>query len=814
MKITDKLGKEWIFFDGGSGTLLQKAGLAPGELPETWNLTHPQQIEELYSGYLNAGCDFFNTNTFGANRLKYPDNIEQIVSEAVRLARLAREKTGRTDACIALDLGPTGKLLEPMGDLSFEDAVSLYAEVVRSGAQAGADLVLIETMSDSYETKAAVLAAKENCDLPVFVTMTFDASGKTLTGGTPESMTAMLEGLGVDALGINCSLGPREMIPTVKRFLDAASVPVVVNPNAGLPRIEDGVTVYDIGPEEFAAQMAEIAALGVQGVGGCCGTTPEHIRRLIETVRPMPFVPETAKNHTVICSFSQTVEIGDRPIIIGERINPTGKKKLKAALVSGDMDYVLGEGLKQEAQGADVLDVNTGLPGIDEAAVLSGAVKGLQGILSLPLQIDTADPAAMEAAMRLYNGKPMVNSVNGKQEVMDKVFPLIRKYGGVVVALLLDEDGIPQTVEGRLAIARRILAEADRYGIQPKDIVFDALALTISAEPEAALTALGTIAKIRTELGGHSILGVSNISFGLPRREIVNSHFLSMALYAGLSCAILNPGSEEMRESIRAYLALSGKDPQCGEYISVYAGTKAPSAQAAASGSTVKSGTAGTDARSTAKSAATDAEMTIGACIERGLVQRAGLQTEKQIAGGWDAMEIVNQEVIPALDRVGKDFEKNVIFLPQLIQSAEAAKAAFAAVKQSMQGTTREIKGKVILATVKGDIHDIGKNIVKVLMENYGYEVIDLGRDVDPQMIVDTARSEQVRLVGLSALMTTTVPSMEETIRLLHQELPGVLTMVGGAVMNEETAARIGADYYGKDAMASVRICDQVFSGN
>ena len=807
MKITDKLGKEWVFFDGGSGTLLQKAGLAPGELPETWNLTHPVQVEELYCGYLNAGCDVFNTNTFGANRLKYPDDLEQIVMEAVRLACSAREKTGRTDAWIALDLGPTGKLLEPMGELAFEDAVSLYAEVVRYGAQAGADLVLIETMSDSYETKAAVLAAKENCDLPVIVTMTFDASGKMLTGGTPESMTAMLEGLGVDALGINCSLGPREMIPAVKRFLDAASVPVVVNPNAGLPRIENGITVYDIGPEDFAAQMAEIAALGVQGVGGCCGTTPEHIRRVIAAVRPMPFVPQTVKERTVISSFSQTVEIGDRPVVIGERLNPTGKKKLKAALVSGDMDYVLGEGLKQEEQGADVLDVNAGLPGIDEAAVLSRCITSLQGILALPLQIDTADPAAMEAAMRRYNGKPMVNSVNGKQEEMDKVFPLIRKYGGVVVALLLDEDGIPQTAEGRLAIARRILTEAARYGIRQKDIVFDALALTISAEPDAAMTALQTITGIRTELAGHSILGVSNISFGLPRREIVNSHFLTMALYAGLSCAILNPGSEEMRESIRAYLAISGKDPQCGEYISVYAGTKAPSAQAAPAKADAAAG-----AKPSRNAEGTD--MTIAACIERGLVQRAGQLTGKEISGGRDAMDIVNQEVIPALDRIGKDFEKNVIFLPQLIQSAEAAKAAFAAVKESMQGTVRETKGKVVLATVKGDIHDIGKNIVKVLMENYGYEVIDLGRDVDPQIIVDTARREQVRLVGLSALMTTTVPSMEETIRLLHEELPDVLTMVGGAVMTEEIARRIGADFYGKDAMASVRICDQVFSGN
>ena len=799
MNLLDKLGKEWLFCDGGMGTILQAKGLAGGELPETWNLKRPRDILDLHCAYLEAGADIFNTNTFGANALKYPDNLEEIVRAAVRLAKEARVRTGREDAFIALDIGPTGKLLEPMGDLPFERAVELFAQVVRIGASEGADLVLIETMSDGYEAKAAVLAAKENCDLPVLVTTIYDSKGKLLTGGSVDSTVAMLEGLKVDGLGVNCGLGPEQMYPIVKRLTEVASVPLVVNPNAGLPRSENGRTVYDVGPEEFSDWMARLASLGIHVAGGCCGTTPDHIRRTIEKVSKLPFKRPFPKKRTVVTSFSQAVEIGPRPVIIGERINPTGKKKFKEALRSRDIEYILSEGLRQEDAGAHILDVNVGLPEIDEPGMMESVVTRLQSVLALPLQIDTSDPAAMERGMRLYNGKPMVNSVNGKRESIEAVMPLVAKYGGVLVGLALDEEGIPDTAEGRIRVAEKIYAAAKEYGIPREDIVIDGLAMTISSDTGSAGVTLETLRRIRDDFGGHTILGVSNISFGLPRREIINSHFLTMAMENGLSCAIINPGNEAMMQSYRAFLALRDLDENCMSYISAYAGTSAP----------VSAGKAPLAGAAVPERAAEGA-MGLSESIERGMACSAEAATRAALESR-DPMEIINEDLIPALDRVGQGFEKGTVFLPQLLMSAESAKAAFEVIKERMAGSGREIKGRIILATVKGDIHDIGKNIVKVMLENYGYDIIDLGKDVAPETIVETAIRENIRLVGLSALMTTTVVSMEETIKLLREKKPDTLVVVGGAVMTQEYADAIGADCYAKDAMASVRYADSVF---
>lgn len=787
MKFIERLGKEWLFFDGGMGSILQERGLAAGELPETWNITRPEEIQSIHRAYLDAGSDIINTNTFGANALKFPDNLREIVEAAVSNAKEARRQSGREDAYIALDLGPTGRLLQPMGDLPFEQAVELFGEVVRIGAAAGVDLVLIETMSDSYELKAAVLAAKENCVLPVLATVIFDENGKMLTGGTVDSVAAMLEGLRVDALGVNCGLGPKQMLPIVKRLTEVSSLPVIVNPNAGLPRSENGKTVYDIDADEFAALMGEIADLGVQVLGGCCGTTPAHIRKMIETCKGHYFVPVEPKHRTVVSSFSQAVEIGQKPVIIGERINPTGKSKFKAALRENNIEYILSEGLAQEDNGAHILDVNVGMPEIDEPAMMERVVTRLQGVTALPLQIDTSDTAAMERGMRLYNGKPMINSVSGKRESMEAVFPLVKKYGGVVVGLTLDENGIPDSAEGRVQIAKKIYDTAVQYGIGKEDIVIDGLAMTISSDSRSALVTLETLRRVRDELGGHTILGVSNISFGLPQREIINANFFTMALQNGLSCAIINPNTDAMMRAYRAFLALTDQDVQCAGYIAAYGNQPTVAPQAAA-----------------------DSAIPLGESIERGLREHAA-QAAKAALQTVPPLELVNTELIPALDRVGKGFEAGTVFLPQLLMSAEAAKAAFEVVKDAMRGAPQATRGKIILATVKGDIHDIGKNIVKVLLENYGYQVLDLGKDVAPEVIVDTAIQEEVALIGLSALMTTTVVSMEQTIRLLREKKPDAKVVVGGAVLTQEYADSIGADCYARDAMATVHYADSVF---
>ncbi len=801
--IMEEIGKRKVFCDGGMGSLLQARGLKAGELPETWNLLRPEIIREIHGAYLDAGCDIVTTNTFGANRLKYPEGgvfaLNDIVKAAVENARQAVEKAGR--GFVALDLGPTGKLLKPLGDLDFDDACNIYGEVVRAGSEAGADLVLIETMSDGYEAKAAILAAKENCDLPVFATMIFDGKGKLLTGGNVESTVALLEGLGVDALGINCGLGPVQMKGILKDILACASIPVMVNPNAGLPRSENGTTVYDIDEDQFADVMEEIGQMGANVLGGCCGTTPAHIRKLTKRCRDQIQILPGEKNQTVVSSYTHGVLIDRDPVIIGERINPTGKSRFKQALREHNLEYILQEAVAQQDNGAHVLDVNVGLPEIDEPRMMEEVVKELQSIIDLPLQIDTSDMAAMERAMRVYNGKPLINSVNGKKESMEAVFPLVKRYGGVVVALTLDEEGIPDTAQGRVRIAKKIYDTAARYGIKAKDILIDGLCLTVSSDSKGALTTLETLRRVRDELGGKTILGVSNISFGLPQREIVNGAFFTMALANGLNAAIINPNSQVMMKAYYSFRALADLDSQCGDYIQVYGGAPKAEGPLTQSGPGCGMGP-GEDG------------MGLGDCIRRGLKEKAH-QAVEALLEQREALEIINEEMIPALDAVGKGFEQGTVFLPQLLMSAEAAKAAFDVIKERMsqKGQTRKKKGTIILATVKGDIHDIGKNIVKVLLENYSYEVADLGKDVAPERIVEEAVKGQVPLVGLSALMTTTVPSMEETIKQLRKEAPWAKVMVGGAVLTEEYARTIGADRYCRDAMASVNYAESVMGG-
>ena len=792
--ILERLGKELLYFDGGMGTLLQERGLKPGELPETWNLEHADEVTEIHRQYFEAGSDIVLTNTFGANAIKFHNSeyeLREIVTAAVsnvKKAALLGVHDGRK-VYTALDVGPTGKLLKPMGDLSFEDAYEAFKETMQYGEAAGADLIHIETMSDSYEVKAAVLAAKENTSLPVFATLIFDEKGKLLTGGDVPSVVAMLEGLRVDALGINCGMGPKQMMPILKELVKYTSVPIIVKPNAGLPKQKDGEVYYDVRPEEFAELMKEIVTSGACVIGGCCGTTPEHIRAMVQNTRGMSVIPPVKKDFTIVSSYGQAVILGKKPMIIGERINPTGKKLFKQALKDHDIDYILKEGITQQDKGAHLLDVNVGLPDINEVEMMREVVTELQSVSSLPLQIDTVDTQAMEAAMRIYNGKPMINSVNGKQESMDAVFPLIQRYGGVVVGLTLDEEGIPKTAEGRIKVAGKIIEEAKKYGIDKKDIVIDVLTMTISSEADGAKITLDALKGVRETYGVCTVLGVSNISFGLPYRPAINSNFYTMAMQNGLSAGIINPSSEDMMRSYYSFCALMNYDENCEAYIRQY-GNQTSSAPVSRK-----------------------AEITLKEAIEKGLKEEAH-HTTRKLLGEMEPLDIINQYLIPALDEVGKGFEKGTVFLPQLLMSADAAKIAFAVLKEQLakSGDNLQKKNRVILATVKGDIHDIGKNIVKVLMENYSFDVLDLGKDVPPETIVDTAIKEDIRLVGLSALMTTTVVSMEETIRLLRERKPDCKVMVGGAVLNQEYADMIGADFYGKDAMQSVYYAQSVFA--
>lgn len=789
MNFRNFLKENIVRLDGGMGTLLQAEGLAAGELPERWNVTHPDVVTAIHKAYYEAGSHVVSANTFGANILHYsPEELEQVVAAAVANARAAQTQAAVDHPTyVALDVGPTGRLLKPLGDLDFEDAVEVFAATVRLGVKYGVDLILIETVNDCYETKAAVLAAKENSDLPILVSNAYGEDGKLMTGASPAAMVAMLEGLGVDAIGANCSLGPEGLRGVVRQLLDAASVPVILKPNAGLPRVEDGRTVYDVSAWEFAEDMCDMVEGGVNVIGGCCGTTPDYIRALTEATKETIPVAVDAKHHTVVSSYTHAVCFGDDPLLIGERINPTGKKRFKQALAEGDMDYILNEGLTQAEAGAHILDVNVGLPGIDEGAVLTDAVSRLQEVCDLPLQIDTADPVAMESALRRYNGKPLINSVNGKRESMEAVFPLVKKYGGVVIALTLDEEGIPATAEGRIEIARKILDTAKAYGIDKKDIVFDTLTMAVSADPAAAKTTLAALKYIREEMGCHTSLGVSNVSFGLPNREAVNSAFFALALENGLSAAIMNPHSAEMMKTYYAYRALSGIDRNCADYVAV-ADSFATTVTAA------KAVTAepqqGTDLQQ---------------AIIKGLRDRAAVLAQEMLASKAP-MEIVNDEVIPALNRVGEGFERKTLFLPQLLMAAEAAQVVAEQVKAAMSGGEKApAKATFVLATVQGDIHDIGKNIVGLLLDNYGFDVVDLGRDVAPEAILDAVREHRAPLVGLSALMTTTVPAMEATIRLLKEQAPWCKVIVGGAVLTPEYAAQIGADGYGKDAMETVR---------
>ncbi len=792
MKITELIKNQIVYFDGGMGTLLQERGLGAGEFPETWNIIRPEVVTEIHRSYYEAGANIIKTNTFGANCLKF-DNLEEIVTRAVENANKARE--GFANAYIALDIGPIGKMLKPLGDLDFERAVEIFAETIKIGSALDVDLILIETMNDSYETKAAVLAAKENSSLPIFVTTVYDENAKLMTGADPKCMVALLEGLGADAIGLNCSLGPEQMKRIVPMIVEEASVPVIVNPNAGLPHSENGRTVYDVDADKFSDIMAEIAESGARILGGCCGTTPEFIRKTIEKTKGLKPGPIKFKNTTLVSSYTHAVEIGPSPVLIGERINPTGKSKFKEALRQNNMDYILNEGIAQQEKGVQILDVNVGLPEIDEVEMLKNAVFELQSVVDLPLQIDTVNIAAMEQSMRLYNGKPLVNSVNGKIKNMNEVFPLIKKYGGTLIALTIDEDGIPDTVEGRLRIAEKIIQTAEEYGIDKKDIIVDPLAMTISSDTNSANITLETVKRLN-ERGIKTSLGVSNISFGLPNREFVTSTFFAMALQNGLNCAIMNPYSQEMMKVYYCFNALTNRDVNCTKYIDFCSAVVTQTVSAAAP--------AGVNADG-------PDDEPLKKAIIKGLKEQAAAITAEMLKT-LSPLDLIDTQIIPALDIVGKGFEEKTVFLPQLLMSAEASKASFDVVKASMTSNNESVKGRIILATVKGDIHDIGKNIVKVLLENYGYEVIDLGKDVPPELVCETAVKQEINLVGLSALMTTTVPSMEETIRLLRRKRPQCRVVVGGAVLTQEYADMIGADYYAKDAMETVRYAEEFFA--
>lgn len=794
MNIRNLLGKQRLYFDGGMGTLLQAAGLKPGEKPELWNITHSESVKNIHLDYLNAGSNIISTNTFGANSLKF-DNLEQIIALALKNAKDAIKESGRNDCFTALDVGPLGKMLEPLGDMSFERAVELFSESISLGAKHGADLIIIETMNDCYETKAAVVAAKESCELPIFVSNVFDENKKLMTGADPKAMIAMLESLGVDAIGMNCSLGPKQMLNVTEDYMEYASLPVIVQPNAGMPRTENGKTVFDITADEFSDYAVKMAEMGVSILGGCCGTTPAYIKKVVEKTKDIPYTVPEKKNITMVSSYTHAVEIGRVPVLIGERINPTGKSKFKQALRDNNIAYIINEGVSQQEKGVHILDVNVGLPEIDEDKMLVTAVRELQSVLDLPLQLDSVKVSSLEKAMRIYNGKPLINSVNGKQESLDGILPLVKKYGGTLIALTIDENGIPDTAEGRCAIAEKIVRECEKYGIDKKDIIVDPLAMTVSSDDESGKITLESVRLIKEKLGLKTSLGVSNISFGLPDRENINALFTALAFGAGLDCAIMNPYSVAMMRSYHTYLALSGQDKGCMNYIDFAENNKTETV-------TVSGGN---------KSEEKDSASALQRAIIKGIKSDAYTAAKVSLQQK-DPLSVINEEIVPALDTVGKRFEEKKMYLPQLLMSAEAASKAFEAVKETLPEGKSESKGKIILATVKGDIHDIGKNIVRTLLENYGYEVIDLGKDVDPVKVLETAKAEKVRLVGLSALMTTTTEAMAETVKLINESLPDTKTVVGGAVLTEEFAGMIGASYYAKDAMDTVRFAEEFFA--
>lgn len=773
MDFTSLRMQEFILLDGGMGTMLH---LTAGEIPEALNLSDPERIAAVHRAYYAAGSQILYANTFGANRLKLADT-DLDPAACIRAAiRIAKEATNGA-ACVALDVGPTGQLLQPNGMLSFEEAYACYREVIIAGTEAGADLIVIETMSDLLEMKAALLAAKEHSHLPVLCTMTFTETGRTFTGCPVSAMALTLEGLQADAIGINCSLGPREMLPMIRELADWTSLPLIVKPNAGLP---DPVTgIYHITPEEFANYLCAFADCGVQFFGGCCGTTPDYIaavRQKLESKRRARriFHPQAA-----VCSGTKTVVL-DQPKVIGERINPTGKKRMREALQQGDLDYLRSEAIAQTQAGADLLDVNVGTPGIDEPVMLPAAVRAVMEVSDLPLQLDSSDPAALEAALRIYPGKAIVNSVCGKEASLAAVLPLVKHYGAAVVGLTLDENGIPATASERFRIAERILQRALSLGIPKEDVYIDCLTLTASTGESGPVETIAAMRRVRMELGLQTVLGVSNISFGLPNRPLINRNFLNMALSNGLTLPILNPKAEDMMDTIRTYRMLAGFDVNCADYIAHYQDTV------------------------NASPVPLSSTFSLSEAVAHGMKQEAARLTKEALLS-QAPMAIINEHLIPALDTVGAQYEAGTLFLPQLIQAATAAQSAFAVLKQSFTDRSEaQSKGTIVIATVQGDVHDIGKNIVKLLLENYGYTVIDLGKDVAPERIVEAAVQYRVSLVGLSALMTTTVPAMAATIALLHERMPQCKVVVGGAVLTEEYAMEIGADCYAKDAKASV----------
>ena len=776
-----------VILDGAMGTVLQQRGLPPGGKPELLNFTQPDLLRSIYREYIQAGSRVVYANTFGASAPKLAGcgySVDEVVSAAIAVAK---DAAAGTDARVALDMGPLGELLEPLGTLSFERAYEYFKEVAVAGERAGAGLVSIETMTDLYEAKAALLAVKENTSLPVFVTMSFEQNGRTFTGCTIPSMARTLEGLGADAIGLNCSLGPDLLAPLLRELCENTRLPVIAKPNAGLPDPATGK--YGMGPEEFARALLPCLEAGVTIFGGCCGTSPDYIRALAEALRGQKPRPRAYRSAGFVCSAT-TPCVLDGVRVIGERVNPTGKKRFQQALLEDDLDYILDVAVQQEDAGADILDVNVGHPGVDEAELLPRVVKKLQSAVALPLQLDSTNAAALEAGLRVYNGKAAVNSVNGERAVLDRVLPIVKKYGASVVGLCLDEKGIPQTAEGRLAIARRILDAALSYGIPAEDVWIDCLTLTVSAQQEQGLETLKAVRMVREELGLQVVLGVSNISFGLPNRTAVTHSFLTQAMAAGLTLPILNPNQREVMDAVAAFKVLSGEDAGSRAYIARFA--NAASAAPAPGGNSPS--------------------LTLEDAIARGLEGDAGRLAREALAS-QDEMSLVEGRLIPALDRVGEDYEAGRAFLPQLLSAAQAAQAVFEAVKASVaeKGGSPVKKGRFAIATVKGDIHDIGKNIVRTVMENYGYEAADLGRDVPPEAVLAAVRTQNIRLVGLSALMTTTLPAMEDTIRLLRTLDDPPVIWVGGAVVTPDHAARMGADYYAKDARQSVEIARKVF---
>lgn len=785
MSIREALHKGFVVFDGAMGTMLQKAGLQTGEIPETYNLLHPEIILDIHRQYVRAGAEVITTNTFQANELKLKGcqySVEEIIEAGVGIAKQAGAKY------VALDLGPLGQLMEPMGTVTFEQAYEIFARQVRAGVKAGADLVLIETLSDIYEAKAAILAVKENSDLPVFCTITFQADGRTFIGTDPLTATVVLQSLGADALGVNCSLGPKELLPIVREITTYAQVPVMVQPNAGLPRMEGDQTVYDVTPQEFAAFIDSMADQGVRVFGGCCGTTPEYITAVQGVLQKRQMVTAQPRKVTCVTSNTKAVILDGNTTTIGERINPTGKKKLKEALKNMDLGYVLTEAVNQRDAGADILDVNVGLPEIDESAVIRKVIREIQGLVNTPLQIDSAAATAIESGARIYNGKPIINSVNGKAEVMAQIFPIVKKYGACVVGLTLDDSGIPAKAEERYAIAEKIVRTAEEYGIPREDVLIDCLVLTASAQQAEVMESIKATALVKANLGVKTLLGISNVSFGLPARDGLNSTYLAAALGVGLDVAIVNPLSAEMMQVIDAFRVLNNEDREAQNYIHKYANaTQAPTR--------VDTG-----------------DKSLRDLIIEGRKDESARKT-LEVLKEKTPMQVVEEEFIPALNYVGERYEKGQLFLPQLIQSAEAVHKAFEVIKDRMAANSEEVvtKGKVVVATVKGDIHDIGKNIVKMLLENYGFTVIDLGKDVDPQEVVQAVQQHQAKLVGLSALMTTTVKSMEETIKLLRAAQLDCKVIVGGAVLTEEYAQMVGADYYARDARDGVKLANEYY---